>query len=313
MWPAVADRILVTGAAGTLGQAVLPRLLASGYQVIASDVRSVAAPEGVEAVVLDVRDGDAVRRAMHGVVGVLHSAAWHGIHLRDHPPSDFWDLNAAGTFNVLQAALDHGTRAVVLSSTMGVYGSSRRPETGGPAVRIHEGLPLEPTDVYGLTKGIAEELSRGYARRGVAGVALRYGMFVPEPADREGIRFLYGGVSKDDVAVANVLALKRLLDGPADLHLGTINIESAVPWQPDDGYLLREDPQAVIARYWPDGPSLLADAGAALWGPIDEYYDIRRASEVLGWRPLRNFTEYLADLRLGAPSPVPRDGLPPPD
>lgn len=300
----MADRILVTGAAGTLGRAVLPRLLAAGYQALASDVRPIDAPAGVETLELDVRDRDAVHRAMRGVVGVIHAVAWHGIHLADHPPSDFWDLNATATFDVLQAALDHGTRAVVLSSTMGVYGSSRRPETAGPAVRIHEDLPLEPTDAYGMTKVVAEELSRAYARRGVAGVALRYGMFVPEPVDREGIRFLYGGVDEDDVAAANVMALQQLLDGPADRHLGAFNVESAVPWQAADGHLLRADPLAVIGRHWPEAPSLLAAAGVVPWGPITEYYDISRAADVLGWRPSRGFATYLDDLRSRAAPPM---------
>jgi len=307
----MADLILVTGAAGTLARAVVPALLQAGFDVRAGDVRPISgAPQAVDTVALDVRDAGSVQAAMDGVVGVLHAAAWHGIHLSDHPPTDFWELNATGTFNVLQAALDHGTRAVVLSSTMGVYGRSRAATQGGPAVRVHEGLPVEPTDVYGVTKVVAEELSRSFARRGVAGVALRYGMFVPEPFDHAGIRFLYGGVDEDDVAAANVLALRRLLAGPADLHLGAFNIESAVPWQADDGVLLRHDPLAAIGRHWPDGPSVLAAAGVAPWGPIDEYYDISRAAQVLDWRPRRGFAEYLEDLRLGAGLPVPRDGLP---
>ena len=279
------DRILVTGAAGTLGRAVVPALLQAGFDVRAGDVRPISGvPQAVETVALDVRDARSVQAAMDGVVGVVHGAAWHGIHLSGHPPSDFWELNATGTFNVLQAALDNGTRAVVLSSTMGVYGRSRTAHPGGPAVRIQEDLPVEPTDVYGLTKVVAEELSRSFARRGVAGVALRYGMFVPEPFDHAGIRFLYGGVDEDDVAAANLLALQRLLAGPADLDLGALNIESAVPWEAVDGHLLREDPMAVIGRHWPDGPSLLAVAGAAPWGPINEYYDISRAALVLDCR-----------------------------
>lgn len=105
--------VLLTGAAGTLGRAVMPGLLAAGFAVRAGDVRPVeGAPAGAEALVLDVRDAAAVGRAMQGVTAVLHAAAWHGIHMKDHPPADFWDLNATGTFNVLQAALDAGTRAL---------------------------------------------------------------------------------------------------------------------------------------------------------------------------------------------------------
>ncbi len=164
----MSDLILVTGAAGTLGRAVLPTLLNAGFSVRAGDVRPVAdAPAAVEAIRLGVRDAEAVLHATRGVSGILHAAAWHGMHLRDHSASEFWDLNATGTFNVLQAALDAGVRAVVLSSTMGVYGRSRLAAGGGPAVRIHEDLPLLPDDIYGATKVVSEELSQYFARRGM--------------------------------------------------------------------------------------------------------------------------------------------------
>ena len=296
----MSDLVLVTGAAGTLGRAVLPALAEAGLAARAGDVRPVPdAPDDVEVVELDVRDANAVRRAMKGVTAVLHGAAWHGIHLRDHPPADFWELNATGTFNVLQAALDAGVRAAVLSSTMGVYGDSRKAPDGGPAVRIHEDLPLLPGDVYGASKVVAEELSRYFERRGLAGACLRYGMFVPEPFHHAGIRFLYGGVHERDVAEANILALRRLLDGPADGHLGGFNIESALPWEDADGLALRADPMAVVGRYWPDAPGLLERAGVEPWGPINEWYDIGRAADVLGWRPRWGFAEYLAALRDG--------------
>ena len=296
----MAERILITGAAGTLGRATIPALVEAGYDVLAGDIRPIdAGPRGVTAIQLDVRDGVAVRDAMRGVVGVLHAAAWHGIHLRDHEPDQFWDLNATGTYHVLQAALDAGTRAVVLSSTMGVYGRSREATPGGPAVRIHEALPLRPTDVYGATKVVAEQLSEYFARRGVAGVALRYGMFVPEPFHHAGIRFLYGGVDERDVAEANLLALRRLLAGPPDAHLGGLNIESSLPWGDDDLPMVGQPALTTIEQHWPDGPALLAAAGVEPWGPINEVYDIRRADEILGWRPRRGFAEYLDDLRAG--------------
>lgn len=277
----------------------MPMLVEAGYQVRAGDVRPVAgAPDGVEVVELDVRDRGSVGRAMKGVTGVLHAAAWHGIHLGDHAPTDFWDLNASGTFNVMQAALDANARAVVLSSTMGVYGESGRADAGR-AMRIHEDLPLLPADVYGASKVIAEELSRYFARRGVSGVSLRYGMFVPEPFDHAGIRFLYGGVDERDVAAANFTAMQQLLKSPAGTHLGAFNVESAVPWKDPELKTSMESPLDVIARHWPDAPALLAARQVAPWGPITAYYDIARARDVLDWRPRWGFDEYLDALREG--------------
>ncbi|HXG40807.1 MAG TPA: NAD(P)-dependent oxidoreductase, partial [Candidatus Limnocylindrales bacterium] len=198
------SRILVTGGAGTLGRAVAPLLVARGLAVRAIDVQPIDdPPAGVEVVRCDIRDRAAVERVTQGGDAVVHTAAWHGIHLRDHPASDFWELNVDGTFNVFEAAASAGARAVVFSSTMGVYGESSRPDAGGPAVRVTEDLPRRPTDIYATSKVLGEELAAYYARAGrFASCALRFGMFVPEPFLRAGIRFLYGGVDPRDVASA---------------------------------------------------------------------------------------------------------------
>ena len=297
----MADLVLVTGGAGTLGRAVARPLLDRGFRVRSVDVREIdGLPAAVETSLLDLRDSAAVEVAMGGVTAVIHGAAWHGVHLRDHPARDFWELNVDATFNVYEAALEAGVRAVVLCSTMGVYGESRRPEPDGPAVRVHEDLPLQPGDVYGASKVVAEELSHYYARRGIVGACLRFGMFVPEPFLHAGVRFLYGGVDERDVAEAVVRALEVALERGG--HLGAFNIESSLPFDAADGRTLRDDPLAAIARHWPDAPALLAGAGVEPWGPINEVYEIERAGDELGWRPRAGFDEFLDALREGRDS-----------
>src|SRR5215210_1515277 len=118
-------RILVTGAAGTLGAVLLPRLAAAGHEPVGLDVRDGSGD--ARWIVADVRDAEAVVRAVDGVDIVVHTADLHGIHLARHSPRDFHDLNLTGTFNVWQAGVEHHVRGVVFSSTMGVYGESRRP------------------------------------------------------------------------------------------------------------------------------------------------------------------------------------------
>ncbi|MBA2701887.1 MAG: NAD(P)-dependent oxidoreductase [Chloroflexi bacterium] len=299
----MSDLILVTGAAGTLGRALGPALLEAGYRVRGMDVQLTGdQTPGLDSVVGDLRRPGDVEAAMADVVGVIHAAAWHGIHVRDHPRRDFWDLNVDGTAHVYDAAVAAGTvRAVIFSSTMGVYGEARRPRRGGPATRISERLPRRPGDIYGLSKVIGEETSEAYARmNGIAGASLRYGMFVPEPFHHAGIRFLYGGVDVRDVARANVLVLQRLLAKGG--HLGAFNIFSALPFGPEDGAGLRSEPLAVIERHWPDAPALLAAAGVKPWGPIEEVYEIGRADALLGFRPRYGFEQYLEALRAGRDS-----------
>jgi nucleoside-diphosphate-sugar epimerase len=288
-------------------------LLEAGYRVRLFDVRAPDEalrslipdldggapndiPLGAEVVVGDLRRSQDVEAAMPGVTGVLHTAAWHGMHLREHPEQDFWDLNVEGTYNVYRAAARSGVKAVVFSSSTGAYGSSRAAKEGGPAVRTDETLPLRPTDIYGLSKVLGENMSLGYESwAGIAGASLRYGMFVPQPLDHRGIRFLYGGIEPVDVARANLVTMERLLQSGS--HLGAFNIVSELPFDEADGVLLRTDPLAAIARHWPDGPALLAAAGVAPWSGIHELTIVDRAREVLGFRPSFGFSDYLDVLR----------------
>ena len=292
----MAGTVLITGGAGTLGRAIGPMLASEGWTVRLADVRQPDDPRG-EALVVDLRSWDDVRRAVDGVDAIIHAAAWHGVHLRDHPPRDFWELNVDGTFNVLEAAAEAGVGRFVLSSTMGVYGSSSRPDPDGPAVRVHEHLPLRPGDIYGESKVIAERLAAFYEEsRGIRAIALRYGMFVPEPFGHYGVRMLYGGVDERDVATANIAALRRM-ETPG--RFAAYNVFSPLPFTDDDLEPLRTDPIAAVRHHWPDAEQVLEAVGTKLGGPIGTVYDSSRAQRELGWQPRFSFATFLAGARSG--------------
>jgi UDP-glucose 4-epimerase len=295
----MAETVLITGAAGTLGRRIAPMLASEGWTVRLADVRPVDDPTG-EFISTDLRRPDEVRRAVEGVGAIIHAAAWHGMHLRDHPARDFWELNVDGTFNVLDAAAEAGVRRFVLSSTMGVYGSSSRPDEDGPAVRVHEALPLRPGDIYGQSKVIAERLAAFYEEtRGIRAIALRYGMFVPEPFGHYGVRMLYGGVDERDVAEANLAALRRM-ETPG--RFAAYNVFSRLPFTDEDLESLRTEPMAVVRRHWPDAETVLASVGAKLWGPINTVYDSSRAQRELDWRPRFGFDTFVEAARSGVDS-----------
>ncbi len=253
---------------------------------------------GIEIVQGDIREPATVRDALDAVDWVVHAAAWHGIHLRDRSSQDFWSLNVEATFRLYETAAQAGVRGVVFSSTMGVYGESRRPAEGSGAVFVTEDLSLLPNDVYGLSKVLGEEMGAYYDRAGgVQGLALRFGMFVPEPFLRYGIRLLYGGVDERDVGSAVVAGLRRLELGRGPFT--AYNIECALPFREEDAVELRTDPMAVISRYWPDAPELLVREGAELWGPINEVFDSLKARRELRWQPLYNFDQFVEALRSG--------------
>jgi UDP-glucose 4-epimerase len=293
--------ILITGGAGTLGRSTAGDLVERGDRVRVLDLVQPPPADGVEAVRGDLRRRDDVLRAMDGVDAVVHAAAWHGMHLKDHPASDFWELNVDATFTVFEAAVERGVSRAVVASTMGVYGASRTRGTDGRAVRLHEALPLRPTNVYELSKVVTEQIAASYderAERGVRSVALRFGMFVPEPFLHSGIRFLYGGIDERDVAAAVILALDRTLDAPPG-NFTAFNAFSAVPYDDIDALQLSLQPLEVVARHWPDAPTLLERSSISLWGPIHEWYDVSLARDVLRWSPRFGFDTFLEALREG--------------
>jgi dihydroflavonol-4-reductase len=118
------DRVVVTGASGFIGSAVVRALLARGAHVVA-----VVEPgahcgniEGTdsERVVADIRDAAAVRSACAAARFVFHLAAIYRFWARD--PRIFYDVNVGGTINVLAAARAAGCERVVFTSSVAVLG-----------------------------------------------------------------------------------------------------------------------------------------------------------------------------------------------
>ena len=273
-------RVLVTGAGGNLGRVVLPALREAGHEPVGLDSREL----DLEAETMrgDVRDADAVARALRGVDAVVHAAALHGVHLRRFPAREFWSVNAGGTFTVYDCARAAGIRRVVLASTMGVYGE---------------------------TKLLCEELAAYHARaHGMTSVALRFGMYVPESFVRYGLRLLFGGVDDRDVAQATLLALAHEPDGGFD----AFDIMAPTPFRRDDAEAMAQDPEALIERHWPGSLDLFAERGVdvrpLIWG--ETLWPIDKARERLGYRPRHGFGEFLTALRAGDESAYPFAALP---
>lgn len=301
-------RVLITGAGGNLGRAVAPLLAEQGHAPRLMDFRPLDSP--YEFIAGDVRNADDVRRAMDGMDAVVHAAALHGIHLSKWTPQDFWDVNVTGTFHVFEAAREQGVKRLILCSTMGVYGDSARPLEDAWNV-VTEELPCLPGDVYGLSKLLCETMGRTYARRwGVVTIALRLGMFVPEPSlERYGFRLLFGGVDDRDVAQA---VLQSLTFAPEEDGFDAFNIMADTPFTSDDARALRTDAPSVLERHFPGCTALFQErelnASELLWGRT--IWSVDRAKRLLGWRPHFNFDGFLRALAAGDKTYYPFAGLP---
>jgi uronate dehydrogenase len=145
-------RVLVTGSAGAIGRPVCAELDAGGHEVRAFDLR--ATPGAKDAVVGDVADREAVRRATEGMDAVVHLAAIP----TDAPFPALLGPNVLGVHHVLEAACEHGVRRVVLTSTVQTVGPESR-------VGLVKAERRAPGNHYALTKIFAEEMGAMAARK----------------------------------------------------------------------------------------------------------------------------------------------------
>lgn len=163
-------RVVVTGAAGLLGGYVVDALLGK-WVVHGLDTQPQTGD--VTQTVASILDLDALKRAFAGAEAVVHIAA--AANIGSGTPERIIDLNTKGTWNVLEAALCAGVQRVVLCSTDSVMGNTVWKEHFWcpEALPVDEQHPLRPADPYGLSKLMAEEAGRSYARRGLEVLALR--------------------------------------------------------------------------------------------------------------------------------------------
>jgi dTDP-L-rhamnose 4-epimerase len=161
----VSETVLITGGAGFIGSHLADRLLASGRhvrvldrlvpQVHGSGERPDYLASDVELQVGDVRDPEAVRRALRGVSEVVHLAARVGVGQSMYELRDYTDENATGTATLLQELVDATCGKLVVASSMSVYGEGAYVDEQGrpcPAVdrtraQLEQGAwdPVGPT------------------------------------------------------------------------------------------------------------------------------------------------------------------------
>lgn len=152
-------RVGITGAAGYIGSRVTINLLKEGQEVVPVDnFHSPQIDEIPETDIhdVDIRDRGALRRVFGDVDAVMHLAAISGVQeCRDDPETAF-DVNVTGTENVAWLCREQGV-ALIFPASMAVIGNPRR----FPITSNH---PLDPLNLYGLTKAMGMENVEWLAR-----------------------------------------------------------------------------------------------------------------------------------------------------
>jgi uronate dehydrogenase len=200
-------RLLLTGAAGNVGQELRPRLKAY-CQTLRLSHRSAfgAAAAGEEIMLASLEDKAAVHALLKDVDAVVHMGgvstekSWESILAG----------NIVGMVNLYEAARANKTQRIVFASSNHVTGFYRQDEVVSPKD------PVRPDGFYGLSKAFGENLAQLYwDKHGIETVSLRIGSSFPEPKDR---RMLATWMSFDDTERLIVAALTAPVVGHSVIY-----------------------------------------------------------------------------------------------
>jgi UDP-glucose 4-epimerase len=297
-------RVLVTGSAGHLGEALIRTLQASNHEVASVDILESRFTTHVGSIL----DRAFVRRSMEGIQVVFHPATLHKPHVVTHSPQSFVDTNVTGTLNLLEEAVAAGVHSFIFTSTTSVFGDALVPPSGAPAAWITEDVAPAPRNIYGVTKLAAEDLCRLFHRKhGLPCLVLRTSRFFPEEDDNKSMRdayadenlkaneYLFRRVDLEDAVSAHLAAAERA----RAIGFGRYVVSATTPFLPEDLAELRHDAPRVVARRVPGYEGEYARRGWRMLPGIDRVYVNERARSDLGWRPRYDFKSLVERLKAG--------------
>ena len=327
----MSQNFLITGGAGFIGSNYVSRLLQRGKKVTIYDnlsrrgarinlewLQSTYGKDAFELITGDVRDAETILRAASHADVIVHLAAQVAVTTSVTEPREDFEINALGTFNVLEAARASGRNPVVLyTSTNKVYGGMEDVKVIEEETRyryqdfplgISESQPLDFHSPYGCSKGCGDQYVRDYQRiYGLPTVVFRQSaIYGPRQFGIEdqgwlawfAIAALTGKpitIYGDGKQVRDALFVDDLLDG-YDAALERIDVVKGQVFNVGGG------PDKVISVWTEFGPMLEQMIGHPIlvtwsdWRPGDQRIyvsDIRKARQVLDWEPKVNLAEGL--------------------
>ena len=244
----VMEKVVVTGGAGFIGSHLAEELVSQGYYVIIVDDFSTGRQENIDSLIRQkksefiggsITDLKFLQKVFQDVSYVFHLAALARVPQSVADPLTTNEINVNGTLNVMLAAKENGVKKVIYSSSSAVYGKSL-------VLPQSEAMPLNPLSSYALTKLVGEYYGSIFNQiYNLATVSLRYfnvfgsrqdplspyanviPVFISRVSqDLPPIIYDDGEQSRDfiyvdDVVRANILAMKKGVEGVYNIGSGT--------------------------------------------------------------------------------------------
>lgn len=302
-------KILVVGGAGYIGSHMTKLLLDCGHEAVVMDNLSSGFRDAVPGG--EFIKGDLCDRALldalfstRRIDGVMHFASFIQVGESVAHPSEYYRNNVANTINLLDAMERHGVKRLIFSSSAAIFGEPRR-------VPIDEEHPKAPTNPYGRSKWMVEEILADYERAyGLPHTCLRYfNAAGADPSGKLGERHdpethliplalqaaagripsikVFGSdydtpdgtcirdyIHVTDLCRAHLLAMERLMDGAESRAYNLGN---------GSGFSVREVIDA--ARRVTARPIAVLEASRREGDPVRLVADAARARRELGWQP----------------------------
>lgn len=253
-------RVLLTGAAGTLGSVMRRALVGWAEELVLSDIVNIEELNAGESfIACDLSDLNAVVDLVRGCDAIIHL----GGQSIEGTFENIVNGNLKGAYHIYEAARQVGVKRIVFASSNHLTGFHSREE------RLNDKSPMRPDSLYGVSKGFGELVAQYYFDKfAIESALIRIGSCLPKPTNR---RLLSTWISERDLAdlVKRVFIVNRL--GCTVIYGASNNPcswwdnshASFIGWHPKDSSavfeeeVFRNDPLLS-----PDDPVLLYQGGA---------------------------------------------------
>ncbi len=327
-------KMFITGGAGFIGSNCADYFLQQGHTLtIFDNLSRIGSQSNLEwlherhgsqrlkVIKGDVRDYQALTDAIPGADVVIHLAGQVAVTLSVQDPREDFEINALGTFNVLEAVRHYCPEAAFLyASTNKVYGGMENVQIEEQESRytyadyikgIPENYPLDFHSPYGCSKGTGDQYTRDYARiYGLRTVSFRqsciYGRRQFGVEDQGWVaHFVIAAIMKRPLSIygdgKQVRDLLHVSDLIKAYELGIAKMDAIR----GEVFNLGGGPDNTLSIWVEFRPLLESLAGRPIpitqgdWRPGDQQVfiaNIEKASRILDWQPTVSTTEGISDL-----------------